>query len=87
MTRYFDFNDGGGNCPFPMEVEVISAITRGGQFLAAQQFQDGRFEGQLSSMTFPTCALAWVQIVQGQNPDPSLLDWLHNQRLPDGHWS
>ena len=87
MTRYFDFNDGGGNCPFPMEVELISAITRGGQFLAAQQFQDGRFEGQLSSMTFPTCALAWVQIVQGQDPDPSLLDWLHNQRLPDGHWS
>ncbi len=67
--------------------EIITAIKTGSRFLAEQQLSDGRFEGRLSSMTFPTCALAWVQITQGKKVNRSLIDWLEKQKLTGDLWS
>ena len=61
--------------------EVKSALTQGITSLFIQQREDGGFEGQLSSSTFPTCAYAWIQLAQGETPDPNLIDWfVTNQR-------
>ncbi len=69
-----------------MKEQVISALTRGIAALLTQQDEDGRFEGQLSSSTFPTCAYAWIQLAQGETPDPDLIRWFITQQNEDGSW-
>ena len=73
---------------FPVDQrEIVNSIKKGSHFLIEQQFSDGRFEGILSSMTFPTCALAWVQIAQGNSVSSPLINWLEKQRLTDNQWA
>ena len=69
-----------------MKEEVKSALTRGTAFLFEQQCKDGNFEGQLSSSTFPTCAYAWIELVRGEIPDPSLIEWFIANQNEDGGW-
>lgn len=69
-----------------MKEHVISALTRGITSLLIQQREEGAFEGQLSSSTFPTCAYAWIQLAQDETPDPNLTEWFAANRNEDSHW-
>ncbi|MCY4401741.1 MAG: hypothetical protein OXD54_04120 [Candidatus Poribacteria bacterium] len=65
---------------------ATSTLTRGIDFLLTQQQEDGNFEGQLSSSTFPSCAFAWIQLAQGETPEKSLVDWFINNQNEQGAW-
>ncbi len=69
-----------------MKDEVKSALTRGITSLFTQQRDDGAFEGQLSSSTFPTCAYAWILLAQGETPDPALTQWFVTNQNEGGGW-
>ncbi|MDE0555085.1 MAG: hypothetical protein OXI24_12755, partial [Candidatus Poribacteria bacterium] len=69
-----------------MKEQVIPALGRGVTALLAQQREEGVFEGQLSSSTFPTCAYAWIQLAQGETPDPNLTEWFVSNRNEEGLW-
>ena len=69
-----------------MKEETISALTRGTAFLLSQQREDGNFEGQLSSSTFPSCAYAWIQLARGETPEPALIEWFIENQNDDGGW-
>jgi len=69
-----------------MKEQIISALTRGTAFLLTQQRADGKFEGQLSSSTFPSCAYAWVQLARGATPDPGLIKWFRANQNEDNAW-
>ncbi|MYF98657.1 hypothetical protein F4212_05915 [Candidatus Poribacteria bacterium] len=65
---------------------ATTAIKHGVGFLLNQQQEDGNFEGQLSSSTFPSCAYAWIQLVQGETLEESLVDWFINNQNDQGSW-
>ncbi|MXV84038.1 hypothetical protein F4X88_13825 [Candidatus Poribacteria bacterium] len=69
-----------------MKKEIKSALTRGTACLLTQHSKDGNFEGQLSSSTFPTCAYAWIELIQGKTPDPALIEWFIANQNEDGGW-
>ncbi len=69
-----------------MTEQVKSALTRGITALFTQQREDGVFEGQLSSSTFPTCAYAWIQLARDETPDPDLIEWSVANQNKDGGW-
>lgn len=69
-----------------MTEEIKSALTRGTACLLEQHYKDGNFEGQLSSSTFPTCAYAWIELIQGKTPDPALIEWFIANQHEDGGW-
>ena len=69
-----------------MKEQAKSALRRGTTFLLTQQREDGGFEGQLSSSTFPTCAYAWIQLAQNETPDPNLINWFVSNQREDGGW-
>ena len=69
-----------------MKEEIKSALARGTASLLEQQCQDGNFEGQLSSSTFPTCAYAWIELVRNETPDPTLIEWFIANQNEDGGW-
>ncbi len=67
--------------------EMVShTLDRAIAFLLTHQQPDGNFEGLLSSSTFPSCAYAWVQLIQGSTPDTKLIDWFINSQKNDGAW-
>ena len=69
-----------------MKEQVVSALTRGTTSLLTQQGKDGNFEGQLSSSTFPTCAYAWIELIQSETLDPALTEWFLANQNEDGGW-
>ena len=69
-----------------MSENTASALQRGIAFLRKQQRASGNFEGQLSSSTFPSCAYAWVQLAQGETPEPFQLDWFLSNQNDAGEW-
>lgn len=54
--------------------------------LSLMQKSEGNFEGKLSSSTFPSCAYAWIQLIQGEIPEESLINWFINNQSEDGAW-
>ena len=69
-----------------MKKQAKSALTRATTFLLTQRREDGGFEGQLSSSTFPTCAYAWIQLAQGETPDSDFIEWFVANQNEDGGW-
>ncbi|MXV76477.1 hypothetical protein F4Z99_19675 [Candidatus Poribacteria bacterium] len=69
-----------------MKEEVKSALTRCTTFLLRQQCEDGNFEGQLSSSTFPSCAYAWIQLTRGETPELALIEWFRANQNDDDRW-
>lgn len=69
-----------------MKEQAKFALTQGVTALLTQQREEGVFEGQLSSSTFPTCAYAWIQLAQGETPDPNLTQWFVTHQNEDGCW-
>lgn len=70
-----------------MKADVEMALHTGTKFLVSQQRSSGCFQGQLSSMTFPTCAYAWTQFAMGKEPDTSIINWLLANQDQNGMWS
>ena len=70
-----------------MTADVEMALQIGTKFLADQQQSSGCFQGQLSSMTFPTCAYAWTQFAMGNQPENSIINWILDNQDPNGMWS
>ena len=69
-----------------MKEKVKSALKRGITSLLTQQREEGGFEGQLSSSTFPTCAYTWILLAQGEIPDPDLTEWFIANQNENGSW-
>ncbi|MCY3743700.1 MAG: hypothetical protein OXH00_22015 [Candidatus Poribacteria bacterium] len=69
-----------------MKEEIKSVLTRGTTFLLRQQCEDGNFEGQLSSSTFPSCAYAWIQLARGETPELALIEWFRANQNNDDRW-
>ncbi len=69
-----------------MTVKATSALKQGLTFLCQQQREEGYFEGQLSSSTFPSCAYAWVQLAQGKTVESHLIEWFMANQNQGGAW-
>ena len=54
--------------------------------LKSLQKEDGRFEGLLSSNTYPTCSFAVIEMMRGEAMDEGIAGWLIERQLPDGMW-
>lgn len=61
----------------------LSNLRRG---LLALQEEDGRFEGLLSSNTFPTAACALLDCFTGKPLDAGFRRWFEQRQLPDGRF-
>ncbi|MXV78425.1 hypothetical protein F4X73_06535 [Candidatus Poribacteria bacterium] len=69
-----------------MTQQVTSALARGINYLLTLQQDDGKFEGQLSASTFPSCAYAWIQLAQGETPSSEQIAWFINTQNEEGAW-
>lgn len=69
-----------------MKQQVTSALARGINYLLTLKQDDGRFEGQLSASTFPSCAYAWIQLAQGETPSSEQIEWFINSQNEEGAW-
>ena len=65
---------------------VQSKLLRAINSLSLMQKSEGNFEGNLSSSTFPSCAYAWIQLIQGEIPEESLINWFINNQSENGAW-
>ncbi len=63
---------------------IEQAIQCGITSLLNLQADDGRFEGQLSSNTYPTCAYGLVQLAAGKSLDDDLINWFLEHQNDDG---
>ncbi|MGB9595434.1 MAG: hypothetical protein ACPL7B_04055 [Candidatus Poribacteria bacterium] len=50
------------------------------------QCEDGHFEGELSSNTFPTCAYVLTQLDLNQTIDDKIIDWFERNQNENGYW-
>lgn len=77
---------------------IQQAIDRAISALSNMQLEDGRFEGRLSSNTYPTCVYALIKILQAEREsartgtydtllDKDLIDWFLRRQTPEGLWS
>jgi len=62
------------------------SIAKAASYLLKFQREDGRFEGELSASTFPTCAYALVQMAIGRPVDDDLIEWFIKTQNDDGTW-
>ncbi|MYI94276.1 hypothetical protein F4083_08125 [Candidatus Poribacteria bacterium] len=69
-----------------MTQQVTSALARGINYLLTLQQDDGKFEGQLSASTFPSCAYAWIHLAQGETPSSEQIAWFINTQNEEGAW-
>ena len=67
-----------------MMKKIEQSIQNGIQSLLNLQSEDGRFEGRLSSNTYPTCAYGLVQLAAGESLDDALINWLLENQNDDG---
>jgi squalene cyclase len=67
-----------------MMEKIEQSIQRGIKSLLNLQAEDGRFEGRLSSNTYPTCAYGLVQLAVNESLDDALVNWLLEHQNDDG---
>lgn len=67
-----------------MPRKIEQTKQRGITSLLNLQADDGRFEGQLSSNTYPTCAYGLVQLAAGKCLDDELINWFLDHQNDDG---
>lgn len=54
--------------------------------LLSFQKDDGRFEGELSANTFPTCTYALAQMAMGRSVDNDMINWFIENQNNEGYW-
>lgn len=69
-----------------MRDEVTTALEGALAKLRSSQSEDGRFEGHLSSNTYPTCSFAVIEKLLGERVDEGVIEWLLRNQNPDGMW-
>ncbi|MBD3182298.1 hypothetical protein GF312_08400 [Candidatus Poribacteria bacterium] len=62
------------------------SINKGASYLLNLQYEDGRFEGEFSASTFPTCAYALTQLEMQGQVDEKLVDWFEEYQNEEGYW-
>jgi hypothetical protein len=67
-------------------VEIQESIKKSITHLLKWQYDDGHFEGELSSNTFPTCAYAIIQLELGLPIDNELIEWFVRSQKNSGLW-
>jgi len=67
-------------------MELKKSINRAVKALKNLQLEDGHFEGRLSSNTYPTCAYALIQLLQGKKLEQNLVNWFLAMQSQDGLW-
>ncbi|MCG9127204.1 hypothetical protein JT359_06325 [Candidatus Poribacteria bacterium] len=65
---------------------VKSRLIRAIEALSLMQKSEGNFEGELSSSTFPSCAVAWIQLIKDEIPEESLIKWFIDHQSENGAW-
>ena len=65
---------------------VQESIKKAIPHLLKLQRDDGRFEGELSSNIYPTCAYTLVQLALGQPIDDDLVKWFIKSQNDAGFW-
>ena len=69
-----------------MRSEVNLALESALAKLRLCQSEDGRFEGRLSSNTYPTCSFAVIERLLGETVDERVIGWLLENQNRDGMW-
>ena len=67
-------------------MEINACINNAISQLLKYQRDDGRFEGDFSSNTFPTCAYVLVQKALGLEIDDDIIKWFSNSQNKAGYW-
>jgi len=67
-------------------MNIKESIEKSIPHLLKLQREDGHFEGELSSNTFPTCAYVLTQLDLGQPIDDKIIDWFEKNQNEFGYW-
>jgi prenyltransferase beta subunit len=67
--------------------DISTSLNRARDALLQLQHTDGRFQGRLSSNTYPTAACALLDFTLGKPLDDGHLQFLAAQQLPDGRFA
>lgn len=67
-------------------MDINTSIDKAISQLLKYQYEDGRFEGDFSSNTFPTCAYVLVQKALGLDIDDDIIRWFSNSQNKAGYW-
>ncbi|HGJ64058.1 TPA: hypothetical protein ENS27_01570, partial [bacterium] len=67
-------------------MNINESINKAIPHLLKWQYQDGHFEGELSSNTFPTCAYALIQLELGLPIDDELIEYFAKSQKASGLW-
>ncbi|HGE69529.1 TPA: hypothetical protein ENX78_01755, partial [Candidatus Poribacteria bacterium] len=67
-------------------MNIKESIERSIPHLLKLQKEDGHFEGELSSNTFPTCAYVLTQLDLGQPIDEKIIGWFEKNQNEFGYW-
>ncbi len=67
-------------------MDINASINKAISQLLKYQYEDGRFEGDFSSNTFPTCAYVLVQKALGLDVDDDIIKWFSNSQNNAGYW-
>ncbi len=67
-------------------MNIKESIEKAISCLLRLQCEDGHFEGELSSNTFPTCAYVLTQLDLNHQIDDEIIDWFNKKQNESGYW-
>ncbi len=67
-------------------MDIHLSIDKAISQLLRYQYEDGRFEGDFSSNTFPTCGYVLVQKALGLEIDEDIIRWFSVSQNRAGYW-
>ncbi len=67
-------------------MDIHLSIDKAISQLLRYQYEDGRFEGDFSSNTFPTCGYVLVQKALGLEIDEDIIRWFSDSQNRAGYW-